>query len=82
MAESYAAGRQRIREINADCERRDFILKLGKCASEKGIQLTDIEWDFIIRIEHEHNKEVPDIHTGDRNIIDSLRRKYEGILKL
>jgi hypothetical protein len=57
----------------ADIRRRVFIGRLRRLAGDKGIILSDVEWIFISRITAEDGE----MHSGDRNICDSLRRRYE-----
>lgn len=76
----WQRGREHVRNLVADRARVDFIFRLNRSAGRGEICLTEIEHDFIARICGEHDKAVPDIHSGDRNICDSLRRKYQARL--
>lgn len=79
LAASYAAGRKRVREINEDVARLDFLKRLLDRATDyaSGIVLTELESDFVLRLVAGHDRDVPDLHSGDRNICDKLRRKYQ-----
>lgn len=72
----FQAGREHVRDLVADRARVGFVQRLLVRAERCGIQLTKVEQDFVVRVANEHNRTVPDIHAGDRNICDSLRRKY------
>lgn len=80
MASSYSSGRARIRKLNADMERLQFIERLFDACHDLRIIPTDTEADFIFRVVAETDSKVPVIHDGDANICDSLRRKYESKL--
>lgn len=72
----FDSGRAHIRQINEDRARVKFATAL---LSDEGLrlELTEMQTDFLIRLEADHAKAVPDIHSGDRNICDSLRRKFQ-----
>jgi len=76
----FQLGREHIRKMTEDRSRITFLKMLQRKATDYAadINLTDPEDDFVHRILAEHDQTVPDIHSGDRNICDSLRRKYEG----
>ncbi len=77
----FDAGRAQIRKLNADRERADFIALCARNSFAAGCLMTDLENDFVTRIWAElQEQSVPNIFSGDANIIDSLRRKYEARL--
>jgi hypothetical protein len=82
LAGGYARGRQRLQKLNADRRRFEFILDLWRAWCFRGgsataaIQLTIIEAGFLCRLVAETNEETPEIHPGDANICDSLKRKF------
>jgi len=81
MRQAFDAGRTHIAKINADRARVDFIQVLLAKGERCGITLTDLESSFAVRIVNDHSQLiVPNIFSGDCNIIDSLRRKYEARL--
>ncbi len=75
----FKAGAEHIAQINEDCARVRFAKALLS-DEDLRVELTEMESDFLIRIEAEHDKTVPDIFSGDRNICDKLKRKYAGRL--
>jgi hypothetical protein len=80
-AASYKAGNDHIRHINEDRRRMDFVKAVLRNEHIYIMELEEMERVFLERIEADHDKTVPDIFSGDRNIIDSLRRRFEGRLK-
>ena len=77
----FEAGKARVHEIAQDLARVQFILDLMTEGERRGIVLEPIEHDFLLRVYSEHrNATAPDIHPGDRNIIDSLRTQYVDLL--
>jgi len=77
LAAGYAAGRARIRRLNADRARFIFLCQLAQHALRSGIWLSRLEIAFITRLLRETNHDVPELFCGDANICDSLRRQYE-----
>jgi hypothetical protein len=81
LASGYAAGRNRVDEIIADRRRVDFVRLLHKRDFDYVVKMTASEQVFVRRILLETDRQtVFNLHPGDRNIIDSLRRKYESKL--
>ena len=74
----YEADRARVRKLIADRARFEFILDLWRAwrVDENSLALTECEQAFCCRIVAETNEETPELHPGDANICDSLRRKY------
>ena len=82
LAAGYAAGRAQVRKLNADRERADFIALCAQKSFTASGLMTDVENGFVTRIWGElQAQSVPNIFSGDANIIDSLRRKYQARLK-
>ncbi|HTB85999.1 MAG TPA: hypothetical protein VK742_20305 [Candidatus Sulfotelmatobacter sp.] len=80
IAAGISAGNRHISQINEDRARVKFVKAILRDEDIFIMELKEEEQTFLQRIEDEHDKTVPDIHSGDRNIIDSLRRRFEGRL--
>jgi hypothetical protein len=80
LAAGYAAGRAQVRKLIEDRARFEFVLDLWRawCVSETSPALTEVEQAFCCRIVAETNEESPDLHPGDANICDGLKRKYNS----
>jgi hypothetical protein len=79
MARSYRAGQKHVSEILEDRQRVEFLFSLYRATTNyrSQVKLTEPEQTFVLRIVQDHDKTVPNIHSGDRNICDSLRRRFE-----
>ena len=82
LAAGYAAGRARLRRLNADRARLAFLERLlletaATAPTDPALTVTPMEAAFLRRLLAETNPAIPDLHPGDANICDALRRKYE-----
>ena len=79
--QAFDAGRAQVRKLNADRERADVIALCARNSLAACTLMTDLENDFVTRLWSELQEQpVPNIFSGDANIIDSLRRKYQARL--
>ena len=78
----FEAGGARVRKLNADLLRMDFIKLCARRNSHAAMMMAPDETEFVNRMLEEYGDEtVPDIFPGDANICTSLRRKYQARLE-